>query len=73
MTLSLSPSIRPFVTKEFFSSLKSFNGVSRKSKGCLKFEGCFKEGLRVFIKNFKGLSKKFKGCFKEVSRVFQRS
>ena len=35
--------VRSAPTKEFFLSLKSFNGVSRKFKGCLKFEGCFKE------------------------------
>ena len=40
--------VRPFVTKEFFFSLKSFNGVSRKLKGCLKLKGCFMEILFMF-------------------------
>ena len=50
---------------------KRFNGVSRKFKGCLKFQGCFKEVSRVFQRSFKGVCRKFQGCFKEVSRVFQ--
>ena len=61
MTLSLSPS----VMKEFFFSLKSFNGVSRK------FQGCFDEVLRMFHASFK--EKKFEWRFKKVSGVFQGS
>ena len=34
VTKSVHPSVRPFVMKEFFFSIKSYNGVSRKSKGC---------------------------------------
>ena len=56
-----------------FLALKSFNGVSRLFKGCLKFQGSFKEVLRVFTESFKGVSRKFKGCFKEVSRVLKGS
>ena len=36
-------------------------------------QGCFKEFLRVFTENDKGVSSKFKGCFEEASRVFQGS
>ena len=53
MTLSLIPS----VTKEFFLSLKSFNGVSGK------FKGCFKEVLWCPVE--KEVSGKFQGCSKE--------
>ena len=56
MTLSLSVSVRPFVRPFFFSfsvlevssSLKSFNGVSRQFKECLKFNGSFKAVSRKF-------------------------
>ena len=65
MTLSLIPSVRSSVTKEFFLSLKSFNGVSGK------FKGCFKEVLRLLTESLKGVSMMFQRCFKEVSRVFQ--
>ena len=59
--------IRLSVTKEFFLSLKSFNGVSRKLKGCLKCAWCFKdvkEVLRVYTEIFKGVSMKmdFDNC-----------
>ena len=52
----------------FYLVLKSVNCVSRMYKGCLKFQGCFKEVLRVFSESFKG---KFPECFKSVSRKFQ--
>ena len=42
----------PFFSFSVFGVLKSFNGVSRKFKGCLKFQGCFKAVLRVFTGNF---------------------
>ena len=58
--------VRPFVTKEFFFSLKSFNGVSRKLKGCLKLKGCFMEILLMFQGSFEGVYNKFLGSFKEV-------
>ena len=59
--------------KEFFKALnrmvlvfflvpKSFNGVSRKFKGSLKFQGCFKE-----------VSRMFQGSFRETLRVFHKS
>ena len=45
-----------------------------------KFQGCFKEDLRVFTENFKGfqgslkgVSRKLQECFKKVSMVFKRS
>ena len=48
--LFVRPFVRPsvvifflLVSLKFFLVLKSFNGVSRKFKGCLKFEGGFKE------------------------------
>ena len=50
---------------------KSFNEVSRKFKGCLKFEGCFKEVLRIFTEKFKEVPMKFKGCFKNVLRKIE--
>ena len=54
--------VRPFVclfsfrlvSLEFYPVLKSFNVVSRKLKGCLKFTGGFKEVLRMFQGSFKG-------------------
>ena len=42
VTLSLSSFVCPSVIKEFFLSLKSFNGVTRTLKECLKSEGCSK-------------------------------
>ena len=54
---------------EFY--LKSFNGVSRKFYGCLKFQGGFKEVSRMSQGSFKGIYKKCQRCFKEVLRVFQ--
>ena len=56
---------------EFFLVLKSFNGVSRKRKGCFKLKLCSKEVSRMFQESFKVVYRKFKECFKEVSRVFQ--
>ena len=58
------------VSLKFLLVLKSFNGVSRLFKGCLMFQGSFKQVLQS---GFKGLSRKLKGCFKEVLRVFQGS
>ena len=66
----VSPS--PFfllVSLESYLVLNSSNGVSRKIEGCLKFQGSFKEVLRVFTK----VLRKFTWCFKEASRVFQES
>ena len=51
-----------FVYLKFLLVLKSFNGVSRQFKGCLKFSGSFKD-----------VSRKFQGCFKQISRVFKGS
>ena len=31
------------VSLEFYLVLKCFNGVLRKFRGCLKFQGCFKD------------------------------
>ena len=81
MTLSLSScfrvSVRPlfflFVSLKFLLVLKSFNGVSRQFKECLKFNGV----SRLFQGSFMGVTRVFKGClnrcFKDVSRVFQGS
>ena len=67
------------VSLKFILVLESFNGVSRKFKGYLKlkvcswkFQGCFKEVLRVFQGSFKRVSRKFQECFKEVSGKFQK-
>ena len=50
------------VSLELYLVLKTFNGVSRKFKGCLKFQG-----------SFKGVYRKFQEFFNEVYRVFQES
>ena len=63
MTLSLSSSVCPSVMKEFFFSLRSYKGVSRKSNGC------FNEVSRMFHASF--MDRKFQGSFKKVSRVLQ--
>ena len=50
---------------KFLLVLKSYDGVSRLFKVCLKFKGSFKD-----------VSRKFQECFKEfegVSRIFQKS
>ena len=68
--------VSSLVMKEFFFSLRSYKGISRKSNGCFnevsrmfhasfmdrRFQGCFKKVSRVL-----------RGCFEGVSRVFQRS
>ena len=70
------------VCRAFLLVLKSFNDVSRKFKGCLKFKWCFKDVSkkffvclqkvpRVFLTSLKGVSKKFQECFKEVSGKLQ--
>ena len=66
MTLSLSPYVLffSFSVLEFFIVIKSFNGVSRLFKGCLKFKGSFKEVLRVFTESFMGVSTKIEGRFR---------
>ena len=78
MTLSLSLCFRVFVcvfvhplffllvSMKFLLVLKSFNGVSRQFKECLKFNGSFKEVLRVFQGVLKGVLRKFQECFKDV-------
>ena len=82
--LSLSSSVFSFVCpffsfsvlgfcSAFFLVLKCFNRVSRKCKGCLKFQWCFKEISRIFQGSFQGGYRKFQGCFKGVKRVFQGS
>ena len=52
------------VTNEFFLSPKRFNGVSRKFKGCLKFEGCFMEVLRMCQGSYECVYRKFQVKFK---------
>ena len=63
---------------KFLLVLKSFNGVSRLFKECLKFKGSFKDVLRKFQvvlrrfqKSFKEVSKVFQGSFKGILRKFQ--
>ena len=85
VTQSVHPFVRSLVRHEgvyqslnrmslvFYLVLKSFNGVSRKFKGRLKFQGCFKEVSRMFLGRFKGAYRKFQGCFMKVSRVFHGS
>ena len=68
MALSLSSLVRSFVLsfvmKEFFFSIRRFNGVSGKSNGCsVKYQGRF---IKVsWIGSFKGVSRKFQDSFKE--------
>ena len=58
--------------KEFFFDLRSYNGVSRKSNGCLKkYKGCFMQVL--WIGSFEGVSRKYKESFKGVLRKFRGS
>ena len=60
---TLTHCIRLCQYKEFFLSLKSFNGVSRKLKEGLKFKECFKKVSRI-------LKRSFKVCLQKVSRLF---
>ena len=50
--VSVCPSVRPLffllVSLKFLLVLKSFNGVSRQFKECLKFNGSFKAVSRKF-------------------------
>ena len=81
-------SIQSILSKMFWGSYKgvsgmsiwSFNGVSRKFKGCLKFEesfqdisrkfwGCLQKISREFQWSFKGVSRKFQCCFRDVSTL----
>ena len=55
------------VFQESVKGVWSLKGVS------WKFQGYFKEVLRVLTENFKEVSMKVKGCFKEVSRMFSGS
>ena len=67
MTLLLSSLVNLSVMKEFFFSLKSYNGIIRKSKGC------FNEVSRMFhaiCRDRKGVSRKFQESFKSVVREF---
>ena len=54
-----------------FLDLKSFNWVSRLLKGCLMFQGSFKQVLRVFPGSLKGVLRKFQGNFKGVYESFK--
>ena len=56
------------VSLKFFLVLKSFNAVSRKFKGCLRFKGSPKG---VYRGSFKSVSRKFQGSFKRFSKKFQ--
>ena len=61
MTLSLSLFGRRFVMKEFFSSLKSFNGVLGE------FKRCFKEVSRMlFQESVMAVFWKIDRCFKGI-------
>ena len=53
----------------FYLVLKDFNGVSRKLKGCLKFQWSFKEVSRMFQGSCKGVLRKNEGCFMQVSWI----
>ena len=63
-------SVHKFVMKEslnlkldllaVLSFLKSFYFVSRMLKGCLKFQGCFKEISRMFQVSLRVFTKRFK-------------
>ena len=79
--------VRSSVMKEFFFSLRSYKGVSRKSNGCFnevsrmfhasfmdrKFQGCFKKVLRVLQGCFEEVLREFQECFKKVLRKIQGS
>ena len=74
--MSVRISVCPFfsfsvlgVSSAFFLVLKWFNRVSRKFKGCLKFQWCFKDVLRKFL----GCLQKVSRVFKEVKKVFCES
>ena len=43
------------VSLKFLLVLKSFNGVSRKLKGRMKFQVCFKKVSRMFQESFMGV------------------
>ena len=71
---------------EFFFSLRSYNGVSRKSNSVsMKYQGCFiqvswigsSKGISRKLQNlqrcFVGVLREFQGCFKEVLRMIQES
>ena len=83
--LSLSFSVRPLVMKEFFFSLRSYKGISRKSNGCFNkvlrifnvsflhsFKGFFKEVLKMIQGRFRSVQMKFPWCFNKVSSVLQK-
>ena len=55
------------VSLKFLLFLKSFNGVSRQFKGCLKIKGSFKSVSSKFQECF------IQGSFREFSSVFQES
>ena len=73
--------------KEFLFSLRSYNGVSRKSNGCFnevsrmfhpsfmyrKFQLCFKKVSGLLQGCFEGVLREFQLCFKEVLRMIQGS
>ena len=54
------------VSLEFYLVLKCFNGVLKKFRGCLKFQGCFKDVSRMLQGRFNGFYRKFQGCFEEI-------
>ena len=75
MTLSLRSSVSLSVSHEgVFFSLRSYNGVSRKSNGCFNevsrmFDASFMD--RKFQESFTGVLRDFEGFFKEVLRMIQ--
>ena len=69
MSSSRSDVVTHFIRNQGdFLILKSSNGVSRKLEGCLTFQGCFKEVLRVYTESFKGALRKFQERLQGVSR-----
>ena len=67
LSLSVSGNFFVLVSLEFYQVLKSFNSVS----GCLKFQGCLKEVLRMFQEIFRSVYKNFQGSFKGVYKTFE--
>ena len=74
MTVSLSPSVRPFVcpfvTFFSFSVFGVFSAFGMSTGVSKKFQEFIKEVSSVFQESFKGVSRVFQGSFKGVFKKF---